>query len=88
MSYRDMTDLIKVGLTADYLFEIVYGVSANTRNWWDNSNAERLGFKPQDDSEVFAAKVEQTGEDDPVSEALQGGAFAGREYVGPIDRCL
>jgi hypothetical protein len=37
---------------------------------------------------VFAAKVEQTGEDDPVSEALQGGAFAGREYVGPIDRCL
>ena len=53
MSYRDMTDLIKVGLTADYLFEIVYGVSANTRSWWDNSNAERLGFKAQDDSEVL-----------------------------------
>jgi uronate dehydrogenase len=88
MSYRDMTDLIKVGLTADYLFEIVYGASANKRSWWDNSNAERLGFKAQDDSEVFAGKVEHIGEDDPVSEALQGGGFAGREYVGPIDRCL
>jgi uronate dehydrogenase len=88
MSYRDLTDLIKVGLTADYLFEIVYGASANTRGWWDNGNAERLGFKAQDDSEVFAAKVGEIGEEDPVSEALQGGAFAGREYVGPIDRCL
>lgn len=87
-SYRDIIEQIKVGLTADYLFEIVYGVSANTRGWWDNSNAERLGFRPQDDSERFAPKVEGIGDGDPVSDALQGGGFAGKEYVGDLERCI
>jgi uronate dehydrogenase len=87
-SYDDLTQLIRAGLTADYLFEIVYGASANTRSWWDNSNAERLGYRPKDDSERFAPQVESIREDDPVSEALQGGGFAGKEYVGDLDRCL
>ena len=87
-SYDDLIQQIRVGLTADYLFEIIYGVSANTRNWWDNSNAERLGYRPKDDSEVFAGKVGEIGDGDPVSDALQGGAFAGREYVGDPERCL
>ncbi|HET6466950.1 MAG TPA: NAD(P)-dependent oxidoreductase [Geminicoccaceae bacterium] len=88
MSYRDLVEMIKVGLTADYLYEIVYGVSDNRRSWWDNGNARRLGFKPQDDSEVFASKVENIGEAHPVAEALQGGAFAADEYVGDLERCL
>jgi uronate dehydrogenase len=87
-SYDDLIRQIRSGLEADYLFEIVYGVSANTRGWWDNANAERLGYRPQDDSERFAAKVEEIGDGDPVSDALQGGAFAGREYVGDPERCL
>ncbi len=88
MSYRDLAELIRVGLVADYLYEIVYGVSANKRSWWDNRNAERLGFKAQDDSEAFAPKVEAIGEESPVAEALQGGAFAANEYVGDVERCL
>jgi uronate dehydrogenase len=87
-SYDDLIQQIKIGLTADYLFEIIYGVSANTRGWWDNANAERLGYRPKDDSEPFAAKVGGIGDGDPVSDALQGGAFAGREYVGELERCL
>ena len=87
-SYRDLTQQIRAGLEADYLFEIVYGASANTRGWWDNANAERLGYRPQDDSEAFAPKVATIGEDDPVAEALQGGGFAGKEYVGDLKRCL
>jgi hypothetical protein len=38
-------------------FEIVYGVSDNRRSWYDNSNATRLGYRPQDDAEVQAAEV-------------------------------
>ena len=86
MSYQDLTALIRTGLTADYLFEIVYGVSANQRSWWDNSNAERLGFKPQDDAEVFAADVESKGEATEVAERLQGGAFASDEFTGDLER--
>jgi uronate dehydrogenase len=87
-SYDDLVQQIGSGLEADYLFEIVYGVSANARGWWDNSNAERLGYRPQDDSERFAAEVGEVGDGDPVSDALQGGGFAGREYVGGLERCL
>jgi uronate dehydrogenase len=87
-SYDDLIRQIRSGLTAEYLFEIVYGVSANARNWWDNSNAERLGYRPQDDSERFAAEVGEISDGDPISDALQGGAFAGREYMGDPERCL
>jgi len=62
--------------------------TGDAANWGGLKKQRYTQDQPQDDSEVFAAKVEQTGEDDPVAEALQGGAFAGREYVGPIDRCL
>jgi uronate dehydrogenase len=86
-SYDDIVQQVRAGLTADYLFEIVYGVSANTRSWWDNDNAERLGYRPADDSERFAAKVSEIGDGDPVSDALQGGAFAGQDYVGSLERC-
>ena len=88
MSYRDLTELVRVGLTADYLFEIVYGVSANPRGWWDNRNAARLGFTPRDSAEAFAAKVEDKGEADPIAESLQGGSFASAEYEGDPERCL
>jgi uronate dehydrogenase len=88
LSYRDLTELIKVGLTADYLFEIVYGVSANTRSWWDNSNAERLGFKAVDNSEVFAAKVGNITFNDPVADQLQGGGFSSKEFEGDLEKCL
>jgi uronate dehydrogenase len=44
MSYRDLAHLVRVGLEAEYLYEIVYGVSDNTRNWWDNrTTAMRIG---------------------------------------------
>jgi uronate dehydrogenase len=86
MSHRDLTELIKVGLRADYLFEIVYGVSANRRSWWDNRNAARLGFSAQDDAEVWAPAVEAKVSDDPVAEALQGGGFAAAEFTGDLSR--
>ena len=35
----------------DIRFEIVYGISGNKRAWYDNSNAYRLGYQPQDDCE-------------------------------------
>ncbi len=37
---------------------IAYGVSANTRGWWDLSSARALGYDPQDDAEVYADEVE------------------------------
>jgi uronate dehydrogenase len=82
-SPRDLAQLVTIGIEhPDIRFEIVYGVSANKRGWYDNSNAFRLGYKPQDDSEVYAAEVlakEKPG--DPRGEMYQGGAFTHVEAV-------
>jgi uronate dehydrogenase len=86
LSYADLERLLTVGLTADYVFEIVYGVSRNTRSWWDNSNAYRLGYEPQDDAEVFAEKLAGVVSEDPIEEAFQGGSFVGREFAGDPSR--
>lgn len=81
-SFADFARLTRVGLEADYTYEIVYGVSRNTRSWWDNSNAYRLGYDPQDDAEAFAARVGRIPPADAIDAAFQGGAFAADEFVG------
>jgi uronate dehydrogenase len=83
LSPRDLAQLVIIGIEhPDIRFEIVYGVSGNTRSWYDNSNAVRLGYRPLDDSEADAAEVlsrEQPG--DPVAEQHQGGMFCVVENV-------
>jgi uronate dehydrogenase len=62
--------------------KIVYGVSGNTRSWYDNSNATRLGYRPQDNAESFSKEVlarEKPG--DPQVEMYQGGLFVAIEEV-------
>lgn len=83
-SPRDIAQLITIGIEHPKIhFEIVYGVSRNKRSWYDNSNAHRLGYKPQDKSERFADKVlkrEKPGAD-PTTEKYQGGTFTVAEEV-------
>jgi uronate dehydrogenase len=83
ISPRDIAQLVTIGIEhPDIRFEIVYGVSNNRRSWYDNSNAVRLGYRPQDDSEAHAADVlarEKPG--DPRAEMYQGGTFVHVEAV-------
>jgi uronate dehydrogenase len=89
LSPRDLAQLVQIGIEhPDIHFEIVYGVSGNKRSWYDNSNAHRLGYKPQDDSETYAAEVlakEKPG-NDPRSEMYQGGNFVIAEIGGDPTR--
>jgi uronate dehydrogenase len=89
LSPRDLAQLVQIGIEhPDIRFEIVYGVSGNKRSWYDNSNAQRLGYKPQDDSETYAAEVlakEKPGAD-PRSETYQGGNFVVAEIGGDPSR--
>jgi uronate dehydrogenase len=58
ISPRDMAQLVTIGIEQpDLHFEVVYGVSDNARSWYDNSNALRLGYHPQDRSERYAGKI-------------------------------
>jgi uronate dehydrogenase len=56
LSPHDCARLMHACLTAPVSgHTVVYGISANTRAWWDLEPARRLGYEPRDDSEPFAA---------------------------------
>ncbi len=78
LSYRDLTELVRCSLFAPQVgHTIVYGMSNNRDAWWDNAQAAHLGFKAQDSSEPFRAKVEAVpalDEADP-ERMYQGGGF-------------
>lgn len=79
ISPRDMAQLCRISLEhPDIGYEIVYGVSDNDRTFYDNANAYRLGYKPQDCSEDYAEEVlaaePEPAPDDPA-EIFQGGTF-------------
>jgi uronate dehydrogenase len=80
---RDLAQLVSIGIDRPGIrFEIVYGVSKNKRSWYDNANAHRLGYKPQDDSEIFAGDIlrrELPG--DATAELYQGGMFTVEEEI-------
>lgn len=66
----------------DVGFLTIWGVSANTRNWWDNSGpAKRLGYQPTQNAEAFAAEVlAQPNPLDALGQRFQGGSFVGIDY--------
>jgi len=82
-SPRDLAQLVAIGIEhPEIKFEIVYGVSGNTRSWYDNSNAARLGYRPKDNAEVYAMQIlarEKPG--DARVEMFQGGWFVTAEQV-------
>jgi len=91
ISPRDFGQMVTIGIEhPDICFEIVYGISANQRSWYDNSNAARLGYRPQDDAEAYAAAVlaKQKPGADPRAETFQGGSFVLAEIGGDPSRPL
>jgi uronate dehydrogenase len=79
LSPDDALSLVDAALRApDPGFAVVWGVSANTRNWWDLSAARALGYEPQDDAEVYADAVSEAygagDQGDPVLSHV-GGEF-------------
>jgi uronate dehydrogenase len=82
LSPADTVSLVDAALRApDPGFAVVWGVSDNTRNWWDLSAARALGYQPQDDAEVYAeALIEVHGEPDPADPVH---ARVGGDYTLP-----
>ena len=85
LSPRDFVQLVRIGLEHPGIRnDIVYGMSDNARAWWDNANAHRLGYRPEDRSEDFAAAVlakEPAPSGDPRIDLNQGGKFCVAESM-------
>lgn len=80
LSPTDTVGLVDAALRAPSPgFAVVWGVSDNTRRWWDLTAARALGYEPVDDAEVYAAAlVEAHGEPDPADpvHGRVGGEYA------------
>lgn len=79
LSYRDCRQLVEKCLSAERTgFMVAYGMSNNSRAFWDNRTAASLGYKPEDSADDYADKVfAKTAQGDPNDPAIrfQGGSF-------------
>ena len=83
LSHDDAVRMFDACLTAPAPgFAVIYGVSANTRGWWDLEPGRALGYHPQDDAEQYAGAVPERAEDD-VENAYVGGPFATEVFHRP-----
>lgn len=83
ISPDDMVALVAVGLIAEYTCEVVYGVSDNSRSFWDNRAATRLGYCPKDSADRFADRFPMpAGPDGDVGHTYQGGPYVPHGLVG------
>jgi uronate dehydrogenase len=83
LSPADGTRMVEAALTAPAPgFAVLYGISANTRAWWDLEPGRRLGYEPQDDAEEWVASIEEREEDEEEA-AHVGGPFATAQFHRP-----
>ncbi|WP_248960336.1 NAD-dependent epimerase/dehydratase family protein [Sphaerisporangium perillae] len=73
ISPGDMVRLVHACLSApDLTYAVVWGVSANTRNWWDLATGRALGYEPVDDAEAYADGMPELDPADPEYAWLGG----------------
>jgi uronate dehydrogenase len=83
LSHADGVRMVAAALTAPAPgFAVLYGISANTRAWWDLEPGRRLGYEPQDDAEAYADRIEP-GPDDEAEAEFVGGPFATARFHRP-----
>ena len=59
LSHRDMAQLAWRSIETPVTYGVFYGISGNTRRYWDISSAiEVLGYAPEDDGETYAAEFD------------------------------
>jgi uronate dehydrogenase len=86
---EDLAQLIGCAVEAtDVGFAPVWGISANTRAYYDLSEPNVIGYAPRQNAEDFAAEVlaRPAAAADPVAEFYQGGRFVTQAYTPEAKR--
>ena len=79
LSHDDLVSLIAAVFRVERLgCPVIWGTSANSAGWWDNSHLDWLGWTPRDNAETHRARIEATvprPAADAAASVFQGGAF-------------
>ncbi len=87
ISHRDTVQLVQRCIDAPaFHFIVVYGVSANTRSQWHDKTARRLGYRPEDNAEAFAAELEDKTYPPGPATDFHGGDPCAQEFSGDPSR--
>lgn len=88
LGQEDLNQLVRRSIEApDVGFAPVWGVSANTRSYYDLSEPNRIGYVPRQDAEIFAAEVlAKAAPADAVAARYQGGRFVTQSYTLEAER--
>lgn len=87
LSHGDCVRMIEAALTTPAPgFAVLYGISRNTRAWWDLAPGRALGYEPVDDAEHWADRI-TPGPRDEAEGAHVGGPFLAESVHRPaLDR--
>lgn len=90
VSHRDLAQLVRRCIDyPSYHFIVAYGVSNNQRSRWSNASVDFLGYRPLDDSEVYASAILAKGiVENPLAAPFHGGFYCPIEFSGDPDRVV
>ena len=78
LSPGDCARLVDACLRSEALrFQVLWGVSGNTRRVWSDAGWDTVGYVPQDDAEAFAADL-------AGAEVQPGDELTGGDYTTPV----
>ena len=88
MGTDDLLHLVQRCIEAPSVgYAAVWGISNNTRAYYDLSEGNAIGFSPQQNAEDWAEQIlAQPNPLDPVARAYQGGPFVSQDFTPPDQR--
>jgi uronate dehydrogenase len=88
MGTEDLVQLILRSIEAkDVGYAAVWGISANTRSYYDLSEGNAIGYEPTENAEDWAADIlKQPNPLDAHAQQFQGGQFVTMDYTPPEQR--
>ncbi len=88
LSPDDSVRLVRACIDAPkFSYCTVYGISANTRAFWDNREAAILGYAPRDNAEDYAAEILSSGEPEKdVAKPFHGGWYCAMGFESDVSQ--
>ena len=87
MGQDDLLQLVQRCIEApDIGYTAVWGISANTRAYYDLSEGNAIGYAPTQNAEDWAAELQaQPNSLQPLLQQFQGGAFLNHDFTPAAD---